>query len=155
MLSPTAPARLMCVVEQLIGFDEERAPSVAEIKRAGRRLKRSRVAYEATGGSTSAKANGQKQKAEPIRQQQQRKSLHITICLHPDDAQTVLDSAPSEAVAKAWCAGKAVPGQRHRLQLYGQGKDTRCFGVTWPINDEMRNLFEDGRDFWEEEADCK
>lgn len=144
----------MCVVEQLIGFDEENAPNLAEIQATGQRLKRNRTVYEdehsASGPDESAEPPEKEVSSPPNKAQ--RKVLLIEATLHREDVDAIIDMAPTNKVAEAWAKGKAVPGQRHRLQLVRRGKPEECGVCTWRINEEMEDLFEEGRRFWEESA---
>lgn len=61
--------------------------------------------------------------------------------LHSLDVRRLLDMAPSAAEREAWTTGRALPNQRRRLLLSPARVETR---------DE---LYEEGRQWWEEHAE--
>lgn len=62
--------------------------------------------------------------------------------LHSLDVERLLDMAPSAAAREAWTTGRALPHQRRCLLLARSQVETR---------DE---LYEEGRQWWEDHAEC-
>lgn len=80
---------------------------------------------------------------------QRSEPILIELILHEEDAKAVLDAAPTPEVGHAWRHGKAVSGQRHRLQVRSHTDAPGGLLLTWAINDETRDLFQRGKEWWE------
>lgn len=71
----------------------------------------------------------------------------IEMKLHPHDAKTLLDSAPTAAVRAAWASGGFWSREENRL-LIAESRATRSGDMTLAIT--KKDMYEEGRDWWEQ-----
>lgn len=147
------------MIKNLIDFEDSAAEEATNNNSSGQSHKRRRAARKKLDDLRSAKeesedeSDEEREEEDPsqLSNEPRDNALYIEVHLHPGDAKTVIKQAPSRAVAKAWCSGRRVPGQRHRLHLF-RHPEAKSNGIAWGVNLQMGPLFAEGRAFGEKAA---